>query len=44
MDIQYVQGKPMFTDLDKEHKQYNYLTEDLETDVVIIGGGVTGSI
>lgn len=44
MDIQYIQGKPMFTDLDKVHKQYNYLTEDLETDVIIIGGGVTGSI
>lgn len=44
MDLQYVQGKPMFTSINKVCKQYDYLTEDLETEVIIIGGGVTGSI
>ncbi|MCB2291755.1 FAD-binding oxidoreductase [Clostridium sp. CS001] len=44
MDLQYVQGKPMFTNTNKVPKQYPYLVEDIETDVIIVGGGVTGSI
>ncbi|MCT4509629.1 MAG: FAD-binding oxidoreductase [Tepidibacter sp.] len=40
----YVKGKPLFTSINNTNNQYSYLTEDLETDVVIIGGGVTGSI
>lgn len=44
MNLQYVQGKPMFTNINKVPKQYAYLTEDIETDVIIVGGGVTGSI
>lgn len=44
MTIQYVQGKPLFTYKDKHKKQYPYLTEDIETDVCIIGGGVSGAI
>jgi len=44
MDLQYVQGEPMFTNINKVPNQYNYLTEDIETDVIIVGGGVTGSI
>lgn len=44
MDIQYVQGKPLFNAIHKVKKQYEYLTEDVNTDIVIIGGGVTGSI
>ena len=44
MDIQYVQGKPIFTAINKEKRQFNYLDSDLETDVCIIGGGVTGCI
>lgn len=44
MNLQYVQGKPMFTDINRGYKQYDYLTEDTETEVIIIGGGVTGSI
>ena len=42
--LQYVQGTPMFTDINKNKKQYPYLTEDIETDICIIGGGVTGAI
>lgn len=44
MDLQFVQGKTYFTTINDIKKQYNYLTKDIETDVVIVGGGVTGSI
>ena len=44
MNIKYVQGKPYFTSKEKEKKQYPYLTEDIETDICIVGGGVTGAI
>lgn len=44
MNIKYVQGKPFFTNKEKEKKQYPYLTEDMETDICIVGGGVTGAI
>lgn len=44
MKIQYVQGKPIFTAINKEKRQFNYLDSDLETDVCIIGGGITGCI
>jgi len=44
MNIQYVKGDCLFTKINKLTKQYDYLTEDIETDVVIVGGGVTGAI
>ena len=44
MNLKYVQGIPMFTNVDKVPKQYAYLTKNIETDVIIVGGGVTGSI
>ena len=44
MNLQYVQGEPMFTNTNSIPKQYNYLSQDIETEVVIVGGGVTGSI
>jgi glycine/D-amino acid oxidase-like deaminating enzyme len=44
MNIQYVQGDPIFTRINKLIKQYEYLTEDINTDVIIVGGGVTGAI
>lgn len=44
MGLQNVHGTPIFTKNKNIKKQYEYLTEDLETDVVIVGGGVTGSI
>ncbi len=44
MNIQYVQGDCIFTRTNKLTKQYEYLTEDIDTDVIIVGGGVTGAI
>lgn len=44
MNTQFVQGEPLFARVNKVPKQYEYLTKDLETDVIIVGGGVTGSI
>ncbi len=44
MNIQYVKGDCIFTRINQPAKQYEYLTEDIETDVIIVGGGVTGAI
>lgn len=44
MKIQYVQGDSIFTRINPLTKQYEYLTEDIDTDVIIVGGGVTGAI
>lgn len=44
MNIQYVQGDCIFTRVNKLIKQYEYLTDDIDTDVIIVGGGVTGAI
>ncbi|WP_010297236.1 NAD(P)/FAD-dependent oxidoreductase [Clostridium senegalense] len=44
MNTQYVQGNCIFTRINKTIKQYEYLTEDIDTEVIIVGGGVTGTI
>ena len=44
MTEHYVQGKTAFLKMHKPIRQYPYLTENIETEVVIVGGGVTGSI
>ncbi|WP_434793727.1 Gamma-glutamylputrescine oxidoreductase [Terrisporobacter petrolearius] len=44
MPLENVHGTPMFTKNSKIKNQYEYLTEDLDTEVIIVGGGVTGSI
>jgi glycine/D-amino acid oxidase-like deaminating enzyme len=44
MDIQYVQGDCIFTRVNELIKQYEYLTKNIETEVIIVGGGVTGAI
>ena len=44
MPLENVHGDPIFTKINKVKKQYEYLTEDIETDVAIVGGGVTGAI
>ena len=43
-NMQYVKGEPFFNRLNKVTRQYKYLTEDIDTEVIIIGGGVTGAI
>lgn len=42
--MDYVKGDSIFTSINKVPVQYEYLTEDITTDVAIIGGGVTGAI
>lgn len=42
--MDFVKGDPIFTKINRVEKQYPYLTEDLDTDVIIVGGGVTGAI
>ncbi|MBE6053962.1 MAG: FAD-binding oxidoreductase [Clostridium sartagoforme] len=44
MNTQYVQGDCIFARVNKINKQYEYLTEDINTEVIIVGGGVTGAI
>ena len=44
INTQYVQGDCLFTRINKVPKQYDYLTQDINTDVIIVGGGVTGAI
>lgn len=39
-----VQGKPYFTNISSPPKQYLYLTENKTTEVLIVGGGVTGAL
>lgn len=41
---QYVKGECIFTRINKNIKQYPYLTENIDADVIIVGGGVTGAI
>lgn len=42
--LQYVQWSPIFININKDKVQYPYLTKDIDTDVCIIGGGITGAI
>ena len=44
MNKQYVKGDCIFIKQNKKFKQYNYLTENLECDVLVVGGGATGAI
>ena len=42
--LQYVQGRPIFTNINEHKNQYPYLTKNIDTDVCIIVGGITGAI
>lgn len=44
MKINNVQGSSLFTRINPVPKQYPYLTDDIQTEVTIIGGGITGAI
>ena len=44
MNLQFVQGDSIFAKINKIPSQFSYLDKDIETDVIIVGGGVTGSI
>lgn len=42
--MNYVRGNAYFTDINDKKLEFDFLKENLETDVLIIGGGVTGCI
>ncbi|KMT23036.1 NAD(P)/FAD-dependent oxidoreductase [Clostridium cylindrosporum] len=44
MSIPYVRGKSIFNCINTVPKQYPYLVKDIETEVIIVGGGATGAI
>lgn len=44
MDLEFVKGEPIFARINKIENKYDYLSEDIDTEVIIVGGGVTGSI
>ena len=44
MNVEYVHGDCIFTRMNPLPRQYPYLAEDVKTDVIIVGGGVTGAI
>lgn len=44
MVMEYVKGEPYFCLGKKQIKQYPYLKEDLSCEILIIGGGIDGSI
>lgn len=44
MNLEFVKGEPFFVRINKIKNKYEYLSEDIDTDVIIVGGGVTGSI
>ena len=42
--MEYVKGRPYFCFSDKQIKQYPYLNKNIDCDILIIGGGIDGSI
>ena len=44
MNTEYVSGDTLFTKSENTFKQMPYLTQDISTDIIIVGGGVTGAI
>ena len=39
-----IAGNPIWTNINKIPNKYHYISEDIECDVVIVGGGVTGAL
>lgn len=44
MSINYVKGKPFFSDVEEKIPQFKYLNKNIDCDVLIIGGGINGAI
>lgn len=42
--MDFVKGDPLFLKTNTVPHQYPYLTQNIKTDVIIVGGGVTGAI
>lgn len=41
---EFVKGSPYFTDITNQVNQHKYLNKDIECDVLVIGGGISGVI
>ena len=42
--MEYVKGQPYFCQVKEQIKKYTYLNEDLDCDILIVGGGIDGAI
>src|SRR5574344_1780063 len=42
--MEYVKGKCYFNKIKDKIKEYPYLNKDIETDILIVGGGINGAI
>ncbi|MEG1582238.1 MAG: FAD-dependent oxidoreductase, partial [Clostridia bacterium] len=42
--MEYIKGEPFFCQASKKIKAYTYINHDTETDILIIGAGIDGSI
>ncbi len=42
--MEYIKGNPFFALTENKIKQYAYLTKNIKTDILIIGGGIDGAI
>lgn len=42
--MHYVKGESLFTRTNEVPRQFPYLTETMQTEIVIVGGGVTGAL
>src|SRR5574344_872552 len=42
--MEFVKETPFFDKAEKKIKKYNYLDDDLSTDILIVGGGIDGAI
>ena len=39
--MEYVKGKPYFSDVENKIKSFPYLDKNIECDYLIVGGGIT---
>ncbi len=42
--MEYVKGQPYFCQVENKIKQYPYLNKNIECEILIIGGGIDGTI
>ena len=42
--MEYIKGKPYFCEVEERIKQYPYLDKNIECEILIVGGGIDGTI